>query len=122
MTEKHMYNLQCWQKRIEERNASGMTVKEWCDSNGFTKDAYYYWLSRLREEHYEEAADSLRYPPVPDQQFVEIARGVPGNPCQAPENHGVPMAVIRRGSLQIDIMPHATHDLLSNIFQAVGHV
>ena len=122
MTEKHMYNLQCWQKRIEERIASGLTIKEWCAANGFTRDAYYYWLSRVREEKYEDAVDSLECLSNPHQSFVEITREPSGSPCCRQEGRTAPMAVIRKGGIQIDIMPHATHALLSNILQAVGHV
>ncbi len=122
MTEKHMYNLQCWQKRIQDRCASGMTVVEWCAANGVTKDAYYYWLSRLREESYEDAVTNLPCAPEPQQAFVEITRAMPSAKGTEDNGNRIPMATVRKGSLQIDIMSHSTQDFLRNLLEAVSHV
>lgn len=35
-------NMLLWEQRINERNKSGMTVKEWCEKNGISKHKYNY--------------------------------------------------------------------------------
>ena len=34
-----------WAGIIKEQKESGLTVKDWCNQNGITKDAYYYWVN-----------------------------------------------------------------------------
>lgn len=45
--------------------SSGLKVKDWCMQNNVNKDAYYYWLRKLREA----TCDSLEtnFVRVPDQ-------------------------------------------------------
>lgn len=72
MSKKHEFQLQRWKLLIEDRIKSGMKVRDWCDANGVTKDAYYYWLAKLREEHYEEAVQSLSTEKISTNTFVEL--------------------------------------------------
>ena len=38
-----------WTERIEAQQASGMTVKEWCEENGIKPKTFYYHLRKHRE-------------------------------------------------------------------------
>ncbi|OPJ65230.1 IS66 family insertion sequence element accessory protein TnpA [Clostridium oryzae] len=40
-------NMLIWKQRIDERNKSGMTVKEWCEMNGLSKHKYNYWNHKI---------------------------------------------------------------------------
>lgn len=40
--------IQEWVELIKERNASGMTIREWCESKGLSENQYYYWLRKIR--------------------------------------------------------------------------
>jgi hypothetical protein len=42
-------NLILWEKQINERTKSGMTIVEWCKKNGISKHKYNYWQQRIRE-------------------------------------------------------------------------
>ena len=44
------YRMQEWSNIIRDCQArpKGMRVAEWCSANGITRDAYYYWLRKLR--------------------------------------------------------------------------
>ncbi len=48
-----------WQERLESYKASGLSVDEFCLSEGIAKSTYYRWLDRLKnglpEEMVEEA-------------------------------------------------------------------
>ena len=59
MSRKHDYYFKKWQCLIKEYQTSGMTVVEWCAANGVSKHQYYYWLSKIRTECYEEAVTQL---------------------------------------------------------------
>lgn len=38
---------QLWLARLQERVASGQTVRTWCSHNDVTEASYYYWRKRL---------------------------------------------------------------------------
>ena len=59
MTEKHIYELNKWKLLIEDRVNSGMKISDWCAANGYTRQAYYYWLSLLRKESITDAVSHL---------------------------------------------------------------
>ena len=45
---KNQYRLEQWTELIRNRQSSGMTTEGWCEANGVTRDAYYYWLRKVR--------------------------------------------------------------------------
>ncbi|MDF2881855.1 MAG: hypothetical protein K0R54_2412 [Clostridiaceae bacterium] len=53
-------NMFLWEQQINERNKSGMTVKEWCEKNGITKYKYNYWNYKIlmRKENPVEEMES----------------------------------------------------------------
>ena len=43
------YRLSHWAGVLQERNASGLSIKEFCKASGFRENVYYYWQRKLRE-------------------------------------------------------------------------
>ena len=43
--------IQQWTEIFKDKAASGLKVKEYCQLHGITKDAYFYWLKKVRERH-----------------------------------------------------------------------
>jgi hypothetical protein len=58
--------IQEWVELIKERNASGMTIRKWCEFKGLSENKYYYWLRRIRKtactalESHAELAPQIR--------------------------------------------------------------
>ena len=46
---KQEYQLQQWSGMIQQRQESGLSVKEWCLEQGISEHSYYYRLRRLRQ-------------------------------------------------------------------------
>ena len=42
-----------WYDAIITRNASGLTIRDWCRENGVNETSYYYWLKKIRSEALE---------------------------------------------------------------------
>lgn len=43
-----------WASVIKDRIQSGMTVNAYCKANGITRDAYFYWLRKIKQAALEE--------------------------------------------------------------------
>ena len=46
---KEQVKLDAWQREMEERQSSGLSVKTWCKERGLSQSAYYHRLRKLRE-------------------------------------------------------------------------
>ncbi len=46
-----------WQERLESYKASGLSVDEFCLSEGIAKSTYYRWLERLKDGLPEEMVE-----------------------------------------------------------------
>ncbi|MHB0929541.1 MAG: IS66 family insertion sequence element accessory protein TnpA [Saccharofermentanales bacterium] len=43
-------NYVLWKQRLKERLKKNMSVKEWCNTYGFTKHQYYYWNRKINKK------------------------------------------------------------------------
>lgn len=43
------YRLSHWAQKIEERKASGLSIRAYCKKEGFHENNYFYWQRKLRE-------------------------------------------------------------------------
>ena len=131
MSEKQAYQLQQWQMHINDRMSSGQTIKEWCNANDISQDAYYYWLRKIRGMTYISAVRELPGKTPPSNAFVEI-RAEEARPAAAftPDMISgdavaadqVTSAVITKGAVRIEIMSGASPAFLRNLLEAVRYV
>lgn len=47
---KKQLNMQQWTAIIEDRIASGLKIDEYCEKNQISRNSYFYWLRKIREE------------------------------------------------------------------------
>ena len=43
------YRLSQWAQTIQQRRESGQNIKDFCESTGISRNAYFYWQKKLRE-------------------------------------------------------------------------
>lgn len=43
------YRIAQWIKVMQERRNSGQNIKDFCQSSGISRNAYFYWQKKLRE-------------------------------------------------------------------------
>ena len=48
------YRLSHWAKIMQERSESGMSIREYCKTEGFHENVYFYWQRKLREAACDE--------------------------------------------------------------------
>lgn len=51
---KNHYSFQKWASIIQERNASQLSTRQWCNQNGILEGTYYYWLKQIRLKSLEQ--------------------------------------------------------------------
>ena len=83
-TIKEQVKLDAWQREMEERQSSGLSVKTWCKERGLSQSAYYHRLRKLREAVCEQVGEQVCKdqsvlscpvpPPVPATAVVPIRR------------------------------------------------
>lgn len=48
------YRLAGWAQKIQARQSSGQSIKDFCEAEGISRNAYFYWLRKLRNAACEE--------------------------------------------------------------------
>lgn len=106
--------------QCKERPAD-VSAKQWLADNGIKEKAYYYWLRKFRKEAY----DQMQVPAVARPAEISFA-GVPipmdnppkSMPCTLRSDS---VAVIRCGSISIEISNDISEAILNRLLQEVAH-
>ena len=107
--------LREWAEQIRECNSRphGMTVGDWCQSQGITKANYYWRLRKVREELLKAADSTPTFVELkaPDDTLAE------NNTLLQPKI----AAVIRTDKCSIEIMDQASAAFLKTLIGALNH-
>ena len=128
MSEKQDFQIKRWQCLIKEYQESGMRLIDWCASNGVTKDQYYYWLSKIRQKYHEVAVKQLQTSKSGSNvgntseertgSFVEIS---PELVNEAFRQASLPVAVVQKDNIRIEIMSNASASFIKQLLTAVQY-
>lgn len=106
----HELRRQHWSEIVNQRQASGQTVRQFCQEQGIKEKTYYYWQRKLRENICEKLAlreeTALEAPPI-FAQVETSATAVTGS------------ITIRRGGCEViaegDVSPAALEAVLRTL-------
>ena len=73
----HQAMLNKWASRIANQQASGLTVAEWCRRNEVSRDSYFYWKRKLKDELITQALPEIVPLALPDVSAPECSSVVP---------------------------------------------
>ena len=129
MSAKQNYQIKKWQGLIKEYQESGMKLGDWCSSNGVSKDKYYYWLSKVRAKYYDVAVKQLQSQDSGanadiskagnnGNAFVEIS---PDMVNEAFKQAHMPVAIVQKDNIRIEIMPNASASFIRQLLTAVQY-
>ena len=94
--------IQQWAAIIKDRTSSGLKVDDYCRLHDISRDAYYYWLRKVKEAALSQSG------------FVEI------NPSQlVPDTKDIPRLVADINGIRLDIREGASMDLLSQVIRVL---
>mgnify|MGYP000774371026 CR=1 FL=1 len=57
-----------WAAVIKDCKASGLKVDLYCEQHGISRDAYYYWLRKVKEAALEQAGFVELPAPIPEKE------------------------------------------------------
>jgi hypothetical protein len=95
-----------WNALVQECMSSGLKVKDWCLQNNVSKDAYYYWLRKVREA----ACDSM------ESSFVRVPDQCIPSSFHSPFSTELTISI---GSLTININSSTPQHLIESTIRAV---
>lgn len=128
MTRKELReaNNSKWSVLLQEAEASGLTVKEWCESKGIREMTFYY---RKKQVKGGEAASATQYQgakhPAPCFVEVDICNGNGAAPhSDGPDGQGrsLPEFLIQIQGCQIAVSHGFEEEDLRKIFRVASHV
>ena len=60
--------MQNWVEIIQDRNASGLTIDDYCKAHELSQNAYFYWLRKIRNAALESKGVFFTEVPLSDLQ------------------------------------------------------
>ena len=111
--------LKEWIEVFRDRAESGMLVKDYCDAHGITKDAYYYWLRKVREAAIESSGIEFVELKDPEKINDEKRQVVQTSSCI---NRFHTEAVINTGISSISVNSATPKELITMLMEVCGDV
>lgn len=100
-----------WRRALRRRAKSGVTIAEFCDSEGLKTTAYHYWQREIRRRD-DESQDLA---PVTGPEFVPV-RLVDDRPG------GAAVEIVARNGVVIRVSEQASSEHLRRVLQAVDEL
>jgi putative transposase len=95
-----------WRELLADQRSSGMSVKQWCESEGISENRYYYWRKRLSEPVVSLAPASPLAP-----RWLPVALN-DATPCS-------PGLTLRVGRVSVDVSSGFNAGLLSSVLNVL---
>ena len=124
---KHAALAEQWTANIIDCRQRGLSVAAWCEEHQVNKSTYYKWERRLLTEvgpREKQTNRELSASELPVPAFVELA--APSQALPAVEAPGIaagfmPDAVLRKGSVTIEVSNSASPQLLGFLKGVIDH-
>ena len=102
--------MQNWVEIIQDRNASGLTIDDYCKAHELSRNAYFYWLRKIRDAALESKGVSFTEVPLSDLQ-TEMA---------APDFQ--PKLTVQIGNAVVRVNESTPKRLLTMVCEVLSHV
>ena len=124
----HQAKMATWAALINDHMSSGLTIRQWCDKNGYTIHAYNYWKHILKETALRDVSLPEIVPlappavippslpaPIESQEISSL------NSRDLRESPKTTHVAISLGDIRIEIGAGASDDVIAGIIKAVRH-
>ena len=69
---RNAYRMEQWRQIIQECQKSGLSNETYCQQQGISEKAYYYWLRKLRTATVEQAVPQIMELEPEDERRAEV--------------------------------------------------
>ena len=129
----HQANLADWAVRFKEQTTSGLTVKIWCEKNGYSIHTYNYWKHVFKEKYVDSIFPdivALSLPDTYDSRALPIPlKNSPRIPdtalCDSLElrnsrnSYNHPDIALSLGDVTLNIFNTTSDELITRVLKAV---
>ncbi len=127
----HQTTLEKWAARFTDQKASGLTVDDWCAQNGVSRDSYFYWKRKLKNELITQVIPEIVPLALPETPVSEL-NVLPSAPCRGNLPSGATCttyasnttnssAKIHIGDVTIELATSAPESFIVSIIKAVRY-
>lgn len=111
-------NLSKWAELIQDQQASGLTIKSWCDQNNVSFHAYNYWKHILKEEYVNSILPEIV--PIPKPDAIPVRED--NTQLELRDSYNTPQAItVSIGDIRIEIGSTASDKMITSIIKAVRY-
>lgn len=97
-----------WAEIVKSCNNSGLSIREYCRQNDISRNAYFYWLRKLREAAIESSGEA----------FVELMAPQDERAGDCYEQHGV---VVEMNGVRIHVEDAGCRAALTMVLEVLGN-
>jgi len=108
------YRLSHWAQVMQERTASGQSIRAYCEAKGITRQAYFYWQRKLRE-----AAARQMGAPEPEQSQALVPTGWAAVRLAEDAAPKAGLLTLRVGGAEIEVRQGFNEALLASVCRAL---
>ena len=113
--------LENWAAVMEDRRASGLSVREYCEGTGIRKSSYYYWQRKLREAVNAEMKQGNDVTASIDTlEFVEVQLAAQPAPAATQVSTHWSQVCIESGDVRITACSEYPADKLATLLREVA--
>lgn len=74
---KTQLSIQNWTEIIKDRNATNLSIDDYCKQHGLSRNSYYYWLRKIRELSLSQSDDGSKNNPIVEIRSQQITSLIP---------------------------------------------
>ena len=109
----HAATLNKWADLIREHQSSSLIVKAWCEQHQVSKDKFFYWKHKLKDQFVEsQLPEIVPLAPITRQCCTNCATDTPMTTSSL---------TITINDISIEINENTSEFLLSKVLRAVRH-
>lgn len=102
-----------WAAIIKDCKASGQKVDTYCEQHGLSRDAYYYWLRRVKEAALKQAGFVELPAPTSEPKVTDIT----DKRTSAFETQ----MIIKMNGIEFCVNENSSSELISRVFEIIRH-
>ena len=112
------YRMKEWTGIVQDRINSGLTINEYCDQNGLSRNAYFYWLKKIRNRIIIDTPALTEESTQNPISFQELSIPEPSVPVVTPQDQ----ISIGINGMTINVTKDTSKELLLRVLEVARHV